>query len=67
MTLADAWDSSDVIIWDGLTPYLFMSDVCPDVISNVVLNLFSMEICYGSSDCYINIQTINPIYLPSQF
>jgi len=40
MTLADAWDSSDIIIWDGLTPYRFLIDVCPDTINNVVLDLF---------------------------
>lgn len=40
MTLADAWDSSDIIIWDGLTPYRFLTDVCPDTINNVVLDLF---------------------------
>jgi len=44
MTLADAWDSSDVIIWDGLTPYRFLTDVCPDAMHNVMLDLFAMEI-----------------------
>jgi len=65
MTLADAWDSSDLIIWDGLTPYRFITDVCPEAIYTVTLNLLPMEICYFSSDCYINIQTINSNYFPS--
>jgi len=67
MTLADAWDSSDIIIWDGLTPYRFLTDVCPDAMHTVILDLFAMEICYGSNECFINIQKLNLNYYPSQF
>ena len=67
MTLADAWYSSDLIIWDSLTPYRLITDVCPDAMHTVTLNLFEMEICYDSSECYINIQAINSNFLPSSF
>ena len=65
MTLADAWYSSDVIIWDSLTPYRFIAEVSPAIIYTVKLDLFVMEICYASSECYINIQAINSGFYPS--
>jgi len=46
MTLEDAWYSSDIIIWDGLTPYRFIIDVSPTTIYTVTLDLFIMEICF---------------------
>lgn len=56
MALADAWLSEDVVIWHGLTPYRFITEVCPDATITISLNLFEMEVCYGSVECYNNIQ-----------